>query len=73
MATNISAIYSTYEDLLAQVDQEFDRVRNIFLPQMQCRNGCSSCCNQLFSISATVVLPLKDGPDIPYPFVPPKD
>ena len=23
--------------------------------------------------SATVVLPLKDGPDIPYPFVPPKD
>ena len=23
--------------------------------------------------SATVVLPLKDGPDIPYPFVPPQD
>lgn len=23
--------------------------------------------------TATVVLPLKDGPDIPYPFVPPKD
>ena len=23
--------------------------------------------------SATVVLPLKDGPDIPYPFVPPED
>ena len=24
-------------------------------------------------IRLSVVLPLKDGPDIPYPFVPPKD
>lgn len=48
----VSKIYRTYEKLLADVDQEFDRVRNIFINRMQCRKGCGSCCSQLFSISA---------------------
>jgi Fe-S-cluster containining protein len=48
----LSSIYRTYEELLADVEREFDRVRNIFIERMQCRKGCSSCCTQLFSISA---------------------
>ena len=51
MDIELTEIYRTYEELLAQVDQEFNRVRDIFIEQMQCRNGCSSCCNQLFPIS----------------------
>ena len=48
----IESIYRTYEELLFSVEQEFNRVRDIFIEKMQCRNGCSSCCSQLFSISA---------------------
>ncbi len=48
----LSSIYRIYEDLLAEVDQEFKRVSNIFIDRMQCRKGCSSCCSQLFPISA---------------------
>ena len=48
----LSTIYKLYEELLADVDEEFNRVRNIFIERMQCRKGCSSCCSQLFSISA---------------------
>ncbi len=47
----LSNIYRQYEKLLADVDWEFDRVRNVFIERMQCRNGCSSCCSQLFPIS----------------------
>ena len=52
MATDLNSIYRTYEDLLSDVDREFNRVRDIFIDRMQCRMGCSSCCSQLFSISA---------------------
>ena len=52
MQIDLSSIYRTYEELLAKVDQEFNRVRDIFTDRMQCRRGCSSCCSQLFSISA---------------------
>ena len=48
----LSEIYRTYEGLLADVEQEFNRVRDIFIDRMQCRKGCSSCCSQLFPISA---------------------
>ena len=47
----LESIYQLYGDLLAEVDREFDRVRNIFIDRMQCAKGCSSCCSQLFSIS----------------------
>ena len=48
----LSNIYQEYRELLEDVDQEFNRVRDIFIERMQCRKGCSSCCSQLFSISA---------------------
>ena len=48
----LAGIYRTYEELLSDVELEFNRVRDIFIDRMQCRKGCSSCCNQLFSISA---------------------
>ena len=48
----LSSIYRTYEELLSDVEREFNRVRDIFIDRMQCRKGCSSCCTQLFSISA---------------------
>ena len=48
----LSSIYRHYEELLADVEQEFGRVRDIFIEKMQCRNGCSMCCSQLFPISA---------------------
>lgn len=48
----LSNIYRTYQEFASEVDREFDRVRNIFLDRMQCGKGCSSCCSQLFSISA---------------------
>jgi Fe-S-cluster containining protein len=47
----LSDIYRRYADLLAEVDREFNRVRDIFIERMQCRRGCSSCCSQLFTIS----------------------
>lgn len=49
--TRLSQIYGIYEGLLTDVENEFDRVRNMFLDRMQCRKGCSSCCHQLFAIS----------------------
>ena len=52
MVRELSNIYRTYEELLSDVDHEFNRVREIFIDRMQCRKGCSSCCSQLFSISA---------------------
>ncbi len=52
LTTELSSIYRTYEELLSGVDQEFNRVREIFIDRMQCRKGCGSCCSQLFSISA---------------------
>jgi Fe-S-cluster containining protein len=52
MVTGVTGIYRTYTDLLSAVDKEFNRVREIFIDRMQCAKGCSSCCNQLFSISA---------------------
>ena len=52
MATDLDSIYRTYEELLSDVDREFNRVRDIFIDRMQCRMGCSSCCSQLFPISA---------------------
>ena len=48
---DLPGIYRTYEELVSKVDQEFNRVRDIFIDRMQCRRGCSSCCSQLFSIS----------------------
>ena len=51
MNIELSSIYDTYRELLAEVEQEFNRVRDIFIDRMQCRQGCSSCCSQLFSIS----------------------
>ena len=52
MKIELPGIYQKYEELVSQVDQEFNRVRDIFIDSMQCRRGCSSCCSQLFSISA---------------------
>ena len=52
MKVDLNSIYLNYENLLLKVDQEFNRVRDIFIEKMQCRMGCSSCCSQLFSISA---------------------
>lgn len=51
MVTSIASIYRSYEELLSGVDQEFNRVRNIFSERMNCRSGCGSCCSQLFPIS----------------------
>ena len=45
-------IFQMYRHLLGEVDEEFARVRDIFADRMQCRKGCSSCCSQLFGISA---------------------
>ena len=47
----LESIYRRYEDLLADVESEFDRVSRIFSDRMQCRKGCGSCCSQLFYIS----------------------
>ena len=52
MRIDLPGIYRTYEELLSDVDREFDRVRDTFIDRMQCRMGCSSCCTQLFPISA---------------------
>ena len=51
MSTDLQDIYRDYRALCADVDQEFGRVRDIFIERMQCQKGCSSCCSQLFSIS----------------------
>jgi Fe-S-cluster containining protein len=47
----IESIYRQYEELLADVESEFDRVSKIFSDRMQCRKGCGSCCSQIFHIS----------------------
>ena len=52
MSPQLSEIYEEYERLFAKVDGEFNRVSAMFIDRMQCRKGCSSCCSQLFAISA---------------------
>mgnify|MGYP000972656126 CR=1 FL=1 len=54
MKIELPGIHKKYEELVSQVDQEFNKVRDIFIDRMQCRMGCNSCCSQLFSISASL-------------------
>lgn len=52
MSPQLSDIYREYEHIFSEVDHEFNRVSDMFSDRMQCRKGCSSCCSQLFAISA---------------------
>jgi Fe-S-cluster containining protein len=48
----MARIIPLFEAHAAEWDAEFRRVRNEFAGRMQCRRGCSTCCSQMFSISA---------------------
>ena len=45
-------IYRAYEEVQGMVKREFDRNLRLFGDRIQCRRGCSSCCYQLFEITA---------------------
>ncbi len=61
MVTGVESIYRAYRELLSLVDEEFNRVRDMFIDRMQCRKGCSSCCHQLFSINAIEAAYISQG------------
>jgi Fe-S-cluster containining protein len=43
--------YRAFERQARAWDAEFSRVSARFADRMQCRNGCSACCSQMFPIS----------------------
>ena len=61
MVTGVESIYGAYRELLSLVDEEFNRVRDMFIDRMQCRKGCSSCCHQLFPINAIEAAYISQG------------
>ena len=40
-----------FERICLQIDEEFDRNRRLHAARIQCRPGCTDCCQQLFQIT----------------------
>lgn len=57
--SSLSHLYSLFNSAASATDAEFARAREFYsshiapngAPGLQCRNGCSSCCSQLFEIT----------------------
>ena len=60
MKTNpeLDAIFQEYEQLAAQADQLFDRVKHQFPEEVACTAGCSSCCHAAFDLSLVEAMAL---------------
>jgi Fe-S-cluster containining protein len=52
LTMRLDELFKAYESVLELVDQEFDRNMRRHAGRMQCQKGCSSCCSQMFPITA---------------------
>ena len=51
MSSELDAIFQEYEQLAAQTEQLFNRVKEQFPEEVTCSTGCSSCCHASFDLS----------------------
>ena len=60
MMTNpeLDAIFQEYDQLAAQADQLFERVKNQYPEEVACASGCSSCCHAAFDLSLVEAMAL---------------
>jgi Fe-S-cluster containining protein len=54
----LDAIFQEYEQLVAQTDQLFHRVKEQFPKEVACASGCSSCCHAAFDLSLVEAMAL---------------
>jgi Fe-S-cluster containining protein len=47
----MDALFSEYRQVVALVEQEFDRHLALYRERIQCGKGCFSCCSQMFRIT----------------------
>ncbi|MBB5142596.1 YkgJ family cysteine cluster protein [Desulfovibrio intestinalis] len=51
MIPDLTAIFARYENLRAEADTLFDRVREACPQCVTCKEGCSDCCHAMFDLS----------------------
>ena len=56
-------ILKQHRELLAQVDEWFDRSMQLYPDMISCKSGCSACCRSLFDITLLDAFYLKLGFD----------
>ena len=54
----LDAIFQEYDQLAAQADQLFERVKNQYPEEVACASGCSSCCHAAFDLSLVEAMAL---------------
>ena len=51
MIPDLTAIFTRYENLRAEADALFERVRDSYPQCVTCKEGCSDCCHAMFDLS----------------------
>lgn len=51
MIPDLNAIFTRYENLRAEADALFERVRDSYPQCVTCKEGCSDCCHAMFDLS----------------------
>ena len=54
----LEAIFQEYEQLAAQTDMLFNRVKEQFPEEVTCSSGCSSCCHASFDLTLVEAMAL---------------
>ena len=51
MEVNFTPFFKKYETLVEKVERIFEQMKNKFPAEVQCKPGCSDCCNALFDLT----------------------
>lgn len=51
MEVNFTPFFEKYEALVEKVERVFEQMKNKFPAEVQCKPGCSDCCNALFDLT----------------------
>lgn len=66
MMQQIEKIFAQYEVLAKAADQIFEKVKQEFSEELNCKKGCSDCCHALFDVSLIEALYLNHHFNIRY-------
>lgn len=57
----MTVIEDRYREIVAEVDAEFDRNRELHREKIHCRSGCTDCCHHIFSITEIEATEISKG------------
>lgn len=63
---NFTKFFQQYEELVRQVEQAFEKVKNEHKECVKCKVGCADCCNALFDLTLIEALYIKEKFDTAY-------